>query len=142
MKYLAIASTALLMTACTAQSDSPQSAADREAENPLATVAATGEARSCLPVSQLRQTEGVSSGAIIFEMNNGDLYRNELTASCPGARQDVAFSYSTPTQQLCRGTILTFFDPAVRAPYGSCALGEFVPIPKDARDMMKDEPEG
>jgi hypothetical protein len=133
---------ATTLSACAASTDGPPDGTSTEAENPLATVAATGPSRSCLQISQIDSTEGISDRAIIFRMRGGDLYRNELNANCPGARRDMAFSYSTTIGQICRGEILTFFDPPVRAQYGSCALGDFVPIPKDARAMMKEEPKG
>ena len=120
------------LAACATDSGAGESAEGRmvadEDAIPYLEAAATGEPRTCLMTTQIRSTRGLSDGAILFRTSGGDLYRNELPNRCPGARRDAAFSYRVPTSQLCRGEILRFFDPTSGMEYGSCGLGEFVPI--------------
>ncbi|MEE4350725.1 MAG: hypothetical protein V2J26_10885 [Pacificimonas sp.] len=126
----------LALTACatseamTARMAQPSS---EEAARYLA-AAPVGDPVSCLSTHQIRQTEGLSGNAILFETVGGDLFRNELNASCPGARRDASFSYRIPGPRLCRGEILQFFDPFSGMEYGACSLGDFVPI-EDPDDM-------
>ena len=72
----------------------------------------------------------------VFELSGGDYYRSEFGVDCPGARRDEAFRYRTSLTQLCNNEILTFFDPQTGMDYGSCALGEFVPI--GDRELFQD----
>lgn len=129
---------ALAVTACAetgAADDEVRYARASNAEM-LANAEPVGEARSCIPITQIRSSQGVSERAMVFELSGGDYYRSEFGVDCPGARRDEAFRYRTSLTQLCNNEILTFFDPQTAMDYGSCALGEFVPI--GDRELFRD----
>ena len=121
--------------ACSTAAPQPERFVDDAEAQALATAAPIGPAQSCLQMRRIKSTEGVSDRAIIFELDGGDLYRNELPARCPGALRNQAFSYRTPSSQLCRSEILSFFDASSGVEQGACTLGDFVPIDEHAAKL-------
>jgi|TARA_R100000501_G_scaffold5804_1_gene12863 hypothetical protein len=125
MKLPVITAIAILALAgCAASTPS----ADSEPQDPRLTAAATGEPINCVNLRDIDRTEPLDARNILFVMRGSRVYRNELPTSCPPSARDDAFSYRTPTGQICSGEILTFFEPANNFPTGSCALGQFTPI--------------
>lgn len=118
----------LAVAACATVSDQPVRYARSDNAELYATLPATGEAESCVRTQSIRQTESLSDRAMLFEMDGGKVYRNELNTSCPALLREDPFQYRSVTSQLCRGEILTFFQPTIGQTTGSCSLGEFVPI--------------
>jgi len=120
---LVTAFTALALTAC-----SYERPADAPPVSPAAEV--IGEARSCLPLNQIRSTRVRSDYTIDF-MGAGDkVWRNTLPNRCPGLGSKEAFSYNTSLNQLCSTDIiyvLQHVGGSLERGAG-CGLGQFVPV--------------
>ena len=80
----------------------------------------------CISRLGLRSTRAIA-GALLFRGPGGTIYVNEGVAGC----RALAFGRSIRTgntgPRLCRGDIVTAFEPVSGVEYGGCALGEFVP---------------
>jgi hypothetical protein len=87
-----------------------------------------GEARSCIPIAQIRQTLVRDDRTIDFIASGKRVYRNVLPAGCPSLGSERRFVYETSLTQLCSTDIITvLFDaPLMRGP--SCGLGKFQPV--------------
>ena len=92
---------------------------------------AAGEPVSCLPGTYRNlHSEQVGPNTLIYYQNSPRdrvIWRNDPPGGCVNGGRNVAFVTQRPTTQTCRGDILQAFDPMTRIPYGSCALGDFVP---------------
>ncbi|MFN3990442.1 MAG: hypothetical protein ACK4IS_09300 [Erythrobacter sp.] len=120
-----LATLPLALAGCAA---SPQDAPDRSARVPAATV--VGEAQSCIPRSQVRQSQVRSDSVIDFEMRNGTVYRVTMPTRCPGLGFERAFAYQTSIDQICGADIiyvLINMGGAVQQGAG-CGLAPFVPV--------------
>lgn len=90
----------------------------------------TGEAKSCLSLSSIRESRVRSDKVIDFRTNGNKWYRNELPNSCPSLGFEERFLYRTSQSELCSVDIIT-----VLHSYGngldrgaSCGLGKFQPV--------------
>lgn len=113
----------LSLAACT--QERPQ---DRPAVSPAAQV--VGEARSCVPLSQIRSTQVRDDWTIDF-MGPGDtVWRNTLTQRCPSLGFEKAITYETSLSQLCNTDIVYVLRNTSGVPErgAACSLGEFVPV--------------
>ena len=104
---------------------------DRAAPAASAIAAATqgraaGDPVSCISTVGLRDTRTVA-GAIIFAGPGGILYVNEGLGGCHALAHGRAIRTRTPSTRLCRGDIVTAFEPVSGMEFGGCALGDFVP---------------
>lgn len=104
------------------------SAIARDRTVPAATP--TGEAKSCLQLTSIRESRVRSDKIIDFRTNGNKWYRNELPHSCPSLGFEERFLYRTSQSQLCSVDIIT-----VLHQYGSgldrgasCGLGKFQPV--------------
>lgn len=107
---------------------STEGSADRNARVPAAKV--VGEAQSCIPRSQVRQSQVRSDSVIDFEMRNRKVYRVTMPTTCPGLGFERAFGYQTSIDQICGADIiyvLTNIGGAVQQGAG-CGLAPFVPV--------------
>ena len=93
----------------------------------------TGDVVTCLPLTQVRDSDPVDDNAILFELRNGDMYLNELRGQCIGLMRNDRYSYKTTQNQICSGDILTVANP-VGTPVGSCGLGAFEALSKISTD--------
>ena len=88
-----------------------------------------GEAVSCVPLIQIRETRVRNDRTIDFLMTGRKVYRNTLPSSCPSLGFEQRFSYATSLSQLCSTDIITVL---YQAPYltagASCGLGQFQPV--------------
>lgn len=92
-------------------------------------VPATGEARSCVQLQNIRQTKVRDDRTIDFVMRGGKVFRNSLPYACPQLGFERAFTYSTSITQLCSVDIITVIRQGGGLFRGaSCGLGKFVPI--------------
>ena len=82
--------------------------------------------RDCLNQRFITDQRIVDDHTIYYRVGSR-WYHNDLGARCGILRRDAATSTRTPSTQLCRGDIITSFDPVSRIEYGSCGLGDFVP---------------
>lgn len=95
-----------------------------------------GEAKSCIPLMNVRQSKVRDDRTIDFEMTGGKVFRNTLPNRCPRLGFEEAFSYSTSLNQLCNTDIiyvLENFGGQIQQGPG-CGLGKFVPVEYVAED--------
>ena len=87
-----------------------------------------GDAVSCVPLRQIRETRVRDDSTIDFYMQGGKVYRNTLPDSCPQLGFERRFAYKTSIGQLCSVDIVTvlYSSPPLRGP--SCGLGKFQPV--------------
>lgn len=93
-----------------------------------------GQPISCIPgTTRNLRSEQVGPNTLVYYQNNQNdrtIWRNDPPGGCVTSNRDVAFITRRPSTQTCRGDILQAFDPLTRMPYGSCALGDFIPYTK------------
>ena len=92
--------------------------------------------KSCVNLRQVREQRIVDDHTILFE-EGARWYRNDLGSACPGLRPDRAISTRTPGTSLCRGDLVTVFDPPSRFTYGACPLGKFTQVERPARSARR-----
>lgn len=105
-------------------------------ESPAPAARATGASIDCIPASQIVARRPAGPDAIIFEMANGQVYRNELPAACPRlARANAVdqISFDVEGAQLCSSDRFRVFDPVEPRAGGlrsipECRLGAFTPV--------------
>lgn len=85
---------------------------------------ATGETRSCLPLSRLKDSDPVDDDNLLFEMRGGDMYLNTLDGTCTGLKREGRFSYRTTQRQICKGDVIQVTDQ-FGIFQGGCALSDF-----------------
>jgi hypothetical protein len=86
-----------------------------------------GPAVSCVSQRELRNNRTIGDDFILFDGPNDILYLNRPAGGCPTLELGRALRTRTTSSQLCRGDIVTVFDPVSGAEYGGCGLGDFVP---------------
>lgn len=135
MKTVIMLSAAILAVGCTC-SGGPKASTRAQANAPedgahLAAVLAgriAGTPQDCVNRDALGGNKSYSRGAILFGDRTDDVvYVNRPPAGCPDLSVGRALKVRTTTTQLCRGDIVTVFDPAGGVEYDSCSLGEFTP---------------
>jgi hypothetical protein len=104
---------------------------DRASAPPSAIAAAmrgrtAGAPVACIDRVGLRNTRAIA-GALLFEGRGGIVYVNEGVAGCRALAFGRAIRTGNPGGRLCRGDIVTAFEPVSGVEYGGCALGDFVP---------------
>ena len=81
---------------------------------------------ACVSLAKLRSNTLVGSTAIVFEGRNlGTLYVNRPEGGCPVLRMGRALQTGTGGSRLCRGDLVTVWDPVSGVDYGTCPLGDF-----------------
>ena len=86
-----------------------------------------GPAVTCVPQRELRNTRTIGDGVMLFEGPGDVVWVNRPPGGCPTLSIARAFRTRTPSSQLCRGDIVTVFDPVSGAEYAGCSLGDFTP---------------
>ena len=122
---------AVLMLAALAGSSAAQDSIDRAGPTSDAIAAATrgrtaGPPVACIPQRGLRNSRAIA-GALLFRGPGSVIYVNEGIGGCHALAFGRAIRTGGPTGRLCRGDIVTAFDPVSGAEFGGCRLGEFVP---------------
>lgn len=115
------------LAACTME----QGPVERAGPAPAAIAAATegrvaGAPVSCVSQHGLRGTRTVA-GAIILEGPGDVVYVNQGMGGCLALAHGRAIRTRNPSGRLCRGDIVTAFDPVSGTEWGGCALGDFTP---------------
>lgn len=102
-----------------------------EDEARLATALAgriAGTPQECVNRSELGGGKSFGRGTIVFGARTDDVvYVNRPPAPCPELGAFRALRVRATTTQLCRGDVVTVFDPVSGIDYGSCGLGSFTP---------------
>ena len=103
----------------------PGAARDRNAI-PVATP--DGPAKSCVPLTQLRESLVRSDRIIDFRVSGNHYYRVELPQACPGLNFERRFAYETSLSQLCAQDIITVLHDTPLTRGASCGLAPFQPV--------------
>ena len=104
---------------------------DRAGAPPSAIAAAmrgrtAGPPVACIDRFGLRNSRAIA-GALLFEGRGGIVYVNEGVAGCRALAFGRAIRTANPGGRLCRGDIVTAFEPVSGVEYGGCTLGDFTP---------------
>ena len=128
---------ALPLAAC-AMSEAQQTRAERnEAAAMLSSDGRTfgdgarlaGAPRTCVPLSEIRNSRVLSDRVIDFGNGNRWKYRVVLPQACPSLGFEQRFAYSTSLSQLCAQDIITVLQQTGGLSRGaSCGLAPFHPI--------------
>jgi hypothetical protein len=125
MKLRTILMFALVPLALTACSD--QGPAKRAAVAPAAKV--VGDPKCCVRLAEIRETRIRDDWTIDFIGGGDRVWRNTLTARCPGLRAANAITYKTSLSQLCSTDIVYVLETTGGVHRGpACGLGQFVPV--------------
>jgi hypothetical protein len=135
MKIITMLFAAILAAGCTHNGGPEASARARtQATEDEAGLAAALSGRiavppqNCVNERDLGGNKSYGRGVIVFSGSTNDVvYVNRPAAGCPDLASGRALKTRTPMTQLCRGDIVTVFDPVSGFEYGSCSLGEFTP---------------
>lgn len=87
-----------------------------------------GEARSCVPLAQIRDSRVLSDRVIDFSNGGRDTYRVVLPQPCPQLGFEQRFTYATSLSQLCAQDIITVLQSPGVSRGASCGLAAFQPI--------------
>ena len=135
MKTIIMLFAAILAAGCT-YNRGPQASARAQtqaAEDEAGLAAAlsgriAGPPQDCVDQTDLGGNKSYGRGVILFSGRTSDVvYVNRPAAGCPGLDFGRALKTRTTTTQLCRGDIVTVFDPVSGTEFGGCSLGEFTP---------------
>ena len=126
MKAVLTILTAALAVGCTVNGpvDRMETRSTELAEATAGRVA--GSPVSCVGQVGLRNTRTVGE-AILFEGPGDVLYVNHGNGGCGVLEHGRAIRTRNPSNRLCRGDIVTAFDPVSGMEFGGCSLGDFVP---------------
>lgn len=132
MKQIIAMAALALLAGCAAQSAEQEAEMQADTEAKLAAelrgYEQSGPAVSCVNQRDLGGNRSAGEGAIIFSgRTNSMLYVNRPATGCPDLDFGRALIVRTTGSQLCRGEIVTVFDPVSRVEYGGCGLGDFTP---------------
>lgn len=87
-----------------------------------------GPPQDCVDQADLGGNKSYGRGVILFgDRANEVIYVNRPTAGCSDLNAGRALQTRTTTTRLCRGDIVTVFDPVSGMQFGGCTLGEFTP---------------
>jgi hypothetical protein len=127
MRFIPFLIVPLFLTGCATEPD------DAESTSALA----AGQV-SCIDVSRIAGRRAEGDRALIFELNDGRTFRNDLDEACPGAARASNFgtlAIDPMESRMCRGDSVRVYDPA-DLPVGGikgvprCRLGAFTEVPR------------
>lgn len=120
----------LALVGCTGDTTETASAADAAALAP-------GQVR-CIEASRIAGRRAESNRALIFELDDGRVLRNDLPQACPGLERASNFgtlAIDPIENRMCQGDFVRIYDPA-DLPVGGlksvprCRLGAYTQIPR------------
>jgi hypothetical protein len=130
MKSVIMLCAAILVLGCThGGTPAPTQAPGPEAELAAALSGRTaGPAQDCVNEAELAGNKAYGKDVIVFSGRTDDVvYVNRPPGGCPALDFGRAIRIQTPAARLCRGDVVTVFDPLSDIGYGSCSLGAFTP---------------
>jgi hypothetical protein len=135
MKSIIMLCAAILVVGCThsgqpvAGTGDETQATGHEADLAAALSGRTaGAPQDCVNEGDLGGNKSYGRDVIVFSGRTEEVvYVNRPTGGCGGLDFGRALKITTPAAKLCRGDIVTVFDPVSGVEYGSCSLGEFTP---------------
>ena len=93
----------------------------------------TGSARTCVPLTAIRNSRVLSDRVIDFDNGGRTGYRVVLSQSCPQLGFEQRFAYETSLSQLCAQDIITVLQGTPPMRGASCGLAPFQPITRPPR---------
>ena len=128
MKPVITVLVAVLAAACMSAGSPAELSAEAQAalDSELAGRTA-GPAATCVPQRDIRHTRTVAGRVMLFEAVGDVLWVNRGSGGCSALRFGRAFHTTTPSTSLCRGDVVTVFDPVSGTEFGGCSLDDFVP---------------
>jgi hypothetical protein len=131
MKAIIMLLAASLAAGCTHNGGPEAKAQAAKADAALASALSgriAGPPQDCVSEPELGGNKAYGRDVIVFSGRVEDvLYVNRLAGGCAGLDFGWAVKAKTPATRLCRGDIVTVFDPISGAEFGSCGLGQFTP---------------
>ena len=102
---------------------------------------ASDEVRNCVDLMRIDHTAIVDDDTILFYMNNGQVFRNDLQHRCPTLGSEERFMYRVALSQLCDIDVITVLSDVGFGfmPGASCGLGKFQPIDEQTADRLLEE---
>ena len=95
----------LLLIGCTA-----------EEPETVSTAAADGGGQvACIDATRIAGRRAESNRALVFEMSDGRVFRNDLPEACPGVERASSFgtlAIEPIESRMCRGDFVRVYDPA------------------------------
>ena len=88
----------------------------------------TGPARTCVPITELRESLVRNDQVIDFRISGDRYYRVTLPQGCPGLGFEKRFGYQTSICQLCAQDIITVLQSGPLMRGASCGLAPFQPV--------------
>jgi Family of unknown function (DUF6491) len=86
----------------------------------------TGTREACVPLSNIKSTKILDDSSILFYMNNGTAYLNELPDRCGPLNRYRSITYTTSLSKLCNTDVIDVIDAGSPVPkLGTCGLGQF-----------------
>jgi hypothetical protein len=145
MRIVILMLTAVSMAGCAhgGPADVSASAKARTAEQAARLAAVlqgrvAGPPQDCVDQRSFDNQEPFGNSAILFSGGPGDVvYLNRPRGGCVGLDLGRAIKTRTPTTRLCRGDVVTVFDPASGMAVGGCSLGEFTPYRPAAAPLAR-----
>lgn len=123
MKIAPLLVAPFFVTACATASTYEMS---DETKATLAKYEATGETRSCLPLTSIDRIKPIDDRNFLIEMRGRDVYISRLSSSCSGAsRFNNRLQYETSLSSLCQNEIIRVVDNSSGFTVGSCGLEKF-----------------
>ncbi|PSJ38480.1 hypothetical protein [Allosphingosinicella deserti] len=132
MRLPLLFSTSFAPLGCTAAQ--PESAS---ADGASAASLQPGQLR-CIDASRVAGRRAESNIALIFELDDGRIVRNDLPQACPGVARASSFgtlAIEPRENRICQGDFVRIYDPA-DLPRGGiqslprCRLGAYTPAPR------------
>ena len=81
---------------------------------------------ACVSLAMLRSNTLIGTSAIVFQGRNfKTLYVNRPEGGCSVLPMGRALQTETGGSRLCRGDLVTVWDPVSGVDYGTCPLGDF-----------------
>ena len=96
------------------------------------------EPRDCIDLRGIERTRAPDEDTILFYMRGGDVYRNDLPASCPDLDFDERFMYRVSLNRLCDSDVITVIDDVGFGFMGgaSCGLGKFRQVSEEEAEDL------
>lgn len=92
----------------------------------------TGRTNACVPRFEVRQTK-LYDGAILFERSRNHVYRSDVGPGCGRNQDDILVFKSVNGSSYCSGDIVQLRARSGGFFSGTCSLGEFTELRRDAR---------
>jgi hypothetical protein len=135
MKTIVMLSAAVVALACihTGRPETGVGARAQGAEDEARLAAAlsgmiAGPPLDCVIERDLGTNESYGGRVVLFHGPTDDVvYVNRLPTACPGLNSSRSLKVRTPASRLCRGDVVTVFEPVSRMELGGCSLGKFTP---------------